>query len=167
MTPPQKPGKSVQVVGTPAAFLDAVRARLGVREFAIDLAAGHTNAVCEPYFTPEMDALQQPWHQFCGHGKGWGWLNPPFADIYPWAKKAADEAVLGAQVAMLVPDSPDTRWWFDHVRGRGYVAHLRQRIAFVGHADLYPKGLALVLYAPFIEGGECWWSWKPAKRMAA
>jgi phage N-6-adenine-methyltransferase len=164
MAPTQKPGKSNQVVSTPPEFLAAVRQRLGIREFAIDLAASHENAVCEPYFTRETDSLSQPWHQFCGNGKGWGWLNPEFADIAPWASKAFAESRLGAQLAMLVPSATDTEWWHDHVRGHGYATHLRQRIRFIGHTDQYPKGLALVLYAPFLEGGECWWSWKPSTR---
>lgn len=153
----------MQAVSTPPDFLAAVRCRLGISGFAIDLAASHENAVCEPYFTTEMNSLVQPWHQYCGRGKGWGWLNPEFADIAPWATKAHEEARQGAQVAMLVPAAPDTRWWYDHVRAKGYVTHLRQRMAFVGHRDMYPKGLALVLYAPYLDGGECWWAWKPRR----
>lgn len=165
--PAQKPGKSVQAVGTPVEFLQAVRRRLRIREFAIDLAADHTNFVVEPYFTKETDALQQPWAQFCGNGKGWGWLNPEFGDIYPWAEKCWQESRLGAQMALLVPAATDTAWWHDYVRGHGYATHLRQRIKFIGHTDLYPKGLALVLYAPFPEGGDCWWRWRDDLRRRA
>lgn len=162
--PAQKPASSTQAVGTPKDFLDAVRTRLRIREFAIDLAADHTNFVCEPYFTPEVDSLQQPWHQFCGGDKGWGWLNPEFGDIYPWAEKSWQESQLGAQSVMLVPAATDTYWWGDFVRNKGYAVYLQGRITFIGHSIGYPKGLALILYAPFLHGGDCVWRWKPARR---
>lgn len=161
MAPQQKPGKSVQSVGTPKAFLDAVRHLLRIREFAIDLAADTENYVCEPFFTADTQRVLEDstWHSFCGGRKGWAWLNPEFNNIYPWAEKCWQESRRGAQIAMLVPAATDTRWWAECVRGKGYVLFIRGRFAFVGHTASYPKGLALVLYAPYLEGGDRMWAW--------
>ena len=158
--PRQQPAGSEQSVGTPRIFLDAVRAHLGIHEFAIDLAASHANAVCDPYFTENTDALQQPWHPWCGGGKGWGWLNPPFSDLGPWTQKASAEATQGATLVMLVPAAPGSVWWLDHVYEQAYITWLRGRMAFVGHKDQYPKDLALLLFAPYLRGGDCIWKWR-------
>lgn len=162
--PPQKPGKSVQSVGTPINFLDAVRYRLRIVDFAIDLAADKHNRVVKPFYSVEDDALVQPWHQVCGLGKGWAWLNPEFGAIYPWAEKCWEESQLGAQVAMLVPAAVGSHWWADFVRGHGYATFLQNRIQFIGHPTLYPKDLALILYAPFIAGGDTTWRWNQGSR---
>lgn len=163
--PAQKPGKSEQAVGTPKVFLEAVKRRLGIVDFAIDLAADHGNFVCEPFFTPEMNALTQRWvgWGWTGMGTGWSWLNPPFADIGPWVEKAWQESQEGACIAVLVPVATDTAWWNTWVKGKGYISFIQGRFAFVGHSQSYPKGLALVLYAPFLHGGDCSWKWAPRK----
>lgn len=159
--PKQKPGKSEQDVGTPIRFLDAVRELLRIQQFSVDLAASSTNHVCEPYITKEQDSFQQAWHQLTGHncGFGWGWLNPEYADIYPWVQKAWEESRLGAYVAVLVPAAVGAQWWHDYVRGKGYAIMLRSRIQFIGHTAGYPKDLALILYAPYLAGGETTWRW--------
>lgn len=163
--PAQKPGKSEQAVGTHPVFLEAVRKRLGIKDWAIDLAADDSNAVVVPYFTERDNSLIQRWFLHCGADFGWGWLNPPFGDIYPWAEKCWQESRLGAQVALLVPAATGASWWVDHVRGKGYVTYLQGRITFVGHSIGYPKDLALVLYAPFLHGGSCSWKWQTPKRL--
>lgn len=155
--PAQKPGKSEQAVGTPPRFLAAVRTRLGIEDFAVDLAASHDNYICEPYLTEEVNSLVQDWAAWTSGG--WGWLNPPFADIYPWAEKCVMEASRGAKVALLVPAATGASWWIDQVRGTGYVTYLQGRITFLGHEIGYPKDLAVVLYAPYLHGGSCTWRW--------
>lgn len=161
--PAQKPGRSEQAVGTPPKFLAAVRQRLRIHDFAVDLAADHTNFVVEPYYTKEVDSLTQPWHLH----RGWCWLNPEFADIAPWAAKCWAESRLGAHIALLVPAATGAAWWVDSVLGKGYVTYLQGRITFVGHTIGYPKDLALVLYAPYLAGGGCSWRWAPPQRKGA
>lgn len=101
--PQQKPGKSEQVVCTPPEFLSSVRDRLCIREFAIDLAASHGNAVCELYLTEEMDSLVQAWSSWNRpRDRQWMWLNPPFADIRPWAEKCWLESRKGARLHMAM-----------------------------------------------------------------
>lgn len=157
--PKQKPGKSVQNVGTPIRFLDAVRELLRIQQFSIDLAACSKNNVCEPFYTKHENSLVQDWSLVTGVGKGWGWLNPEFADIYPWAEKCWKESRRGACVAMLVPAAVGTQWWHDYVEGKGYAIILRSRIKFIGHDTGFPKDLALILYAPYLAGGQTSWRW--------
>jgi hypothetical protein len=57
--------RSKQAVGTPPAFLRAVRRRLRIAGFALDLEASPENAICAQYYTKADDALTQPW---TGHG---------------------------------------------------------------------------------------------------
>lgn len=158
--PAQKPGKSEQVVVTPDEFLDAVRERLRIVDFGWDLAADASNAKCEiglPYFyTEEQNSLAQLWYPH----DGWLWCNPPYSHIEPWVEKASIEAKHGAHIAMLVPASVGSGWWFKWVTSHAYITFLNPRLTFVGHKSPYPKDLALLLYAPFLSGGNCDWKWK-------
>lgn len=163
--PAQRPSSSVQAVGTPKVFLDAVRRRFHIADFSVDLAADDTNAVCGTYLTEAVNALSPEvlWRIYCG-ARGWGWLNPPFSDIGPWVEKAWAESRLGARLMVLVPAATDTHWWHDHVRGKAYIIYIKGRFAFVGHNQSYPKGLALLVYAPFLQGGDTVWEWARDRR---
>jgi phage N-6-adenine-methyltransferase len=159
--PAQRPGQSKQDYRTPPDFLTAVKARLGIREFAIDLAADDANPVAPIYYTETDNALLQSWAH-----PGWGWCNPPFADLEPWVEKANWEAEHGwaadqrAQVAMLVPASVGSNWWATYVDGQAHVLLLSPRLTFVGCTAPYPKDCALLLYTPYIRGGYECWRWK-------
>jgi len=146
--PAQKPGKSEQVVGTPRDFLDAVEARFG--ELDWDLAANETNCVVQNvdggpsrfFFGEEENSLRQNW----GDRVGLNWCNPPFDDIAPWVKKAAEEASPIARVLMLTPASVDANWWWDFVRPHAVTYAVAPRLTFVGHDKPYPKGLSLLYF---------------------
>jgi phage N-6-adenine-methyltransferase len=153
--PRQRPGSSEQVVCTPIDFLDSVKDRLAIERFAIDLAADPSNAVAEKFYTEADDALLQDWRS-----GGWGWCNPPYADIAPWVHKAWIEAGKGAQVAMLLPASCGTNWWRDNVHNKAYVLFVNPRITFVGHTTPYPKDLAILLYTPQLSYGYDYLRWK-------
>lgn len=153
--PKQKPGKSKQDYGTPKGFLEAVKQKLHIEDFYIDLAASPENAVTRLFFSlPDEDALDLSWVY-----PGWCWLNPPFADIYPWVEKAYVESLGGAHVAMLVPLSM-AEWWVDYVDGAAYVLMLHGRLTFVGETKPYPKDCALLLYGPEGYNGYEVWSWR-------
>lgn len=153
--PMPKPGQSEQVVCTPKVLLDAVRNRLHIAEFDIDLAASADNTVADKYYTEADNALIQPWTV-----PGWGWCNPPYADLEPWVAKGYKEALIGAQTAMLVPASVGANWWADHVHDQAHVLFLNGRVTFVGHTKPYPKDLALLLYSPIAYNGYEIWNWK-------
>jgi phage N-6-adenine-methyltransferase len=158
--PAQKPGKSKQDYGTPTNFLEAVKTRLGIDHFAWDLAADDQNAICGGYYDIEDNSLTRDWHELGGWVGGWLWLNPPFADIYPWVEKCYKESVQGAQIACLVPLST-AKWWVDWVDKKAYVLMLNGRLTFVGETKPYPKDCALLLYTPSGMNGYEVWSWRP------
>lgn len=155
--PVQKPGKSEQVVATPVEFTRAILNRLREYDFECDLAADDDNKVTSIFYDEKIDALTQPWDL----GDGWNWLNPPYADIEPWVKRAWEQATqTGAKTVVLVPASTGSNWWRDWVYGKAYITYLNGRITFQGHSGPYPKDLVILLYAPYLNGGSCVWRWK-------
>lgn len=157
--PQQVPWKSEQVVSTPLDFLTKVKLRLGIEDFAADLAASPDNTVSKFYITEEEDSLSAD-IRWKGPYPGWCWLNPPYSNLKDWTQKAVHERAKGSQFVMLVPSSTGSNWWKEYVEGKAYITFLNGRITFVGHDKPYPKDLALLLYAPFLEGGSCIWRWR-------
>lgn len=155
--PAQQPGKSRQDYGTPPEFVRALEKRLGIVGFSIDLAATKENSLAPHYFDEGVDSLKQPW----GSAPAWNFCNPPYGDIGPWVKKAFHESINNsAQIAMLVPASVGSNWWSEWVHYYAYVTFVRPRLTFMGAEDPYPKDLAVLLYAPYLDGGSCVWRWK-------
>jgi phage N-6-adenine-methyltransferase len=150
--PSVKRGASKQDYETPQEFIDAVERRFG--RITCDLAATKENAKCAAYITPERDTFTVEWHKL----SGLLWLNPEYKDIRRWVKKCADEAVLGAHIALLIPASVSTNYFADYVYGYSLVMPIRPRLTFVGQPDPYPKDLMLCLYrgTPGFEP----WRWK-------
>ena len=155
--PQQKPGKSRQDYGTPPELLEAVKKRLHIREFAIDLAASYENSVASQFYHEQDSALEED------NGwvfNGWCWLNPPYSNIAPWVEKAAKEAQHGTQIAVLIPASVGANWWRDWVEPYSYQSFLNGRLTFVGETTPYPKDCALLLYHPWQFTGHEIWNWR-------
>lgn len=166
--PAQKPGLSEQAVGTPRVFLDAVEMRFG--PITIDLAANADNSVCAFWLGPGSslaeDSLALDWSGLGWGGSGLYWLNPPYEDIAPWARKAAIEGALGATIAMLVPASIGSNWFRHDVYGQALVIPLSPRLKFVGHTKPYPKDLMLCIYGPWIwPGFAAPWRWNEMSQL--
>lgn len=155
--PRQKPGRSVQDYQTPTAFLDAVKHKLGIVEFSIDLAADEINTAADRWYDAELNALLQTWGGF----GGWAWCNPPFATLDPWVQKAWTSS-RDAQVAMLVPAGVGSNWWARYVDQKARVLLLNGRITFVGQPTCYPKDCCLLLYGPTTLPGYEVWTWPRA-----
>lgn len=164
--PRQKPHCSKQDYGTPPELLTAIRNRLRIDEFAVDLAASKDNAVCRCFYDESYDSLKRSrdWAV-----DGWAWLNPPFANITSWVSKALHESTnYGAHVVMLTPASPGSNWWRDYVEPYAYVSYLNGRFVFVGtpnnpktgKPDVYPKDCALLFYTPWGFRGSEVWNWR-------
>lgn len=166
--PAQKPGRSKQDYATPRDFLDAVRAKFGVRAWAWDLAATRDNCVTESanYFGPDQlpsvwrDALVADWAKL----KGDLWLNPPYADIAPWAAKCAGDGawrirlkLSSTRIFFLVPAAVGSNWWANHVDGKARVVFPRPRLSFDGKAP-YPKDVSLIVYGE--KPGYETWRWR-------
>jgi hypothetical protein len=167
--PQQKPGKSRQDYRTPADFVAALKGRLGIVEFTIDLAAHAANTQARSWFGPGSDsytdAFRAPsWARYCRHG--WGFLNPEYSDIDPWAERCHETAAEGGHVAFLVPASVGSNWYRDHVDGHALVLALNGRLAFMpDNPDwLYPKDLICALYSPLVAPGFEVWSWRSLLR---
>lgn len=144
MAPPrQKPGSSCQTYATPPEFLQATKKLLRITDFTIDLAASAENTVCEKFYDEVYDSLARTGDWVTD---GLAWLNPPFGHIAPWVEKAFRESLLGARIAMLVPASVGSNWWFNWVHHKAVAVLLNGRITFVGHTAPYPKDCALLLY---------------------
>jgi phage N-6-adenine-methyltransferase len=156
--PEQKPGRSRQDYGTPPELIQAVKERLHIKDFGIDLAAGMDNAQATVWFNEEQDSLAQNWAKDLG--KDWGWLNPPFSNIEPWVMKASQESNNGAHIVMLVPASVGANWWRHWVEPWAYQSFLNGRLTFVGETTPYPKDCALLLYTPWGFTGHEVWRWK-------
>lgn len=165
--PAQKPGRSVQDVQTPPEFIEAVSERFGYID--LDLAATAANAVVPHFFGPDSplheDALA-PHCKWLPPSDGLLWLNPPFANITPWATKCVTESEAGASIALLVPASVGSNWFNNYVRPYAYVLELAPRIKFVGHTASYPKDLILAIYTPERFVGREAWHWRRAPRPA-
>lgn len=154
--PIQKPGLSKQDYETPPEFIAAVKARLGINSFYIDLAADQHNRKAELWYGEEHDSLLCNWAGLPCQWPNftWAWLNPPFANIAPWAKKCSESKI---KIAFLVPAGVGANWFRDHVDGKALVLLLNGRLSFDGIAP-YPKDCILCLYG--VTPGYEVWDWR-------
>jgi phage N-6-adenine-methyltransferase len=150
--PSMNKGASKQDYATPREFLDAVEKRFGTIRH--DLAASGENKACEDYFDEHRDSLEQDWAALTGVL----WLNPPFGNVAPWAKKCADSASPRTRILLLVPASVGTEWYAEHVHHDAMVYALRPRICFDGK-NPFPKDLILAAYGFGVRGFDLW-RWK-------
>ena len=147
--PAQKPGSSKQDYATPGEFLDAVTARFGSLQF--DLAATARNSIVPgSYFSPKDNSLEQDWRRLKQERL---WLNPPFGDIEPWAKKCA--TTIGKKIFFLVPASVGSNWYKNWVHDVSSVYYLSPRLSFDGK-NPYPKDILLAVYGVHVGRHECW-----------
>lgn len=160
-TPAQTPHRSKQDYVTPVNFIEAVKRRLGIERFAFDFAADHVNAKAEHYFDIAQNALD-PKHDWAAQvgSIGWGWLNPPFGDIRPWAARCWEMRTRG-HVVLLVPAAVGANWYKDYVHGFADVLLLNGRIAFMPDRPTwgYPKDCILARFGPDVEPGYEIWHW--------
>src|SRR5688572_13103528 len=103
---------------TPWKFIHAVEGKFG--KLDVDLAANIGNHKAPLWLgpgstvTPKLgqpppyNAFDFDWHTF----SGLGYLNPPFTNITPWARKCAEECQLGARILLLVPASIGANWYW-------------------------------------------------------
>lgn len=155
--PAQNPHRSKQDYGTPWELIRPVERRFGA--LAVDLAARADNAKAPLFIAPEQDSLKVPWAQT--YPGAFGWLNPEFEDIGPWAAKCSAETspYNGFRVAMLTPASVGAVWFSEHVNKRALVLALQPRITFEGAEHPYPKDCILSLFGFNCTGFDVWrWS---------
>lgn len=161
---PENRAKSNQCWRTPPEFLDAIRVRFGGIDFDLAATAGHSvTGDTSTSFTPEQDSLRQDWSRIWvpSHDRPScpvRFLNPPFANLDPWARKVAECRYLPRWTLMLVPASMGSKWWADHVLDQTMVFGI-PRMTFVGADTVYPKDLALVASGYGVRGTG-YWDWR-------
>lgn len=121
-----------------------------VFDFKLDAASDGNNALCDRFFTPEDDALQQSWN--AGEG-AWTWCNPPYGrGLKNWIHKAVEESQKGARVVVLAFACTDTQWFREAWFAAREVWFFSGRIKFVDPDDPNakrapaPKGSALYVF---------------------
>lgn len=154
--PVQKPGRSKQDYGTPWELIHAVEARWDA--LRVDLAATKENSKASSYLTERDDSLRVDWPIWIDGGLAW--LNPPFANIEPWAERCAKYD--DQNIILLVPASIGTEWFAKHVERRAKIVGLRPSLTFEGCKYPYPKDCMLCLYGPMFdqEPDFATWRWK-------
>lgn len=157
-------GKSKQDYGTPISFICAVEDRFG--PLVHDLACTNANAKAPSgyYLDGGWDALKEPWA--FQHPRGNLWLNPPFADIAPWAEKCAAESNRHGLIFLLTPASIGSNWFANHVNGKAMVLGLAPRLTFEGTNDPYPKDLMLSVFGMGLKGFDVWRWDAPTQRQS-
>lgn len=163
--PVQKPGRSKQDYATPRDFLTAVKIKRGITAFRFDFAAGALNTAALQYWCEADNALSYPADQWAAQldpGWSWGWLNPPFAQIAPWAERCAQVRARNRSLAFLVPAAVGANWFRDHAHQQARVWFLNGRLAFdpTNPTWGYPKDCVLCLYAPWVAPGYEVWNWR-------
>lgn len=135
--PEQKPGRSKQDYSTPQAFLTAVKRRFGIDQFAHDFAADAQNTVATHFWDEQDDSLSKSADSWAmavlrtGFANPWGWDNPPFGTIEPWARLHMASGQMGARSLLLVPASVGANWYRDYVDGHAHVLALNGRLCFI------------------------------------
>lgn len=146
-------------IWTPWEFIFALQSTFGY-VLRVDLASsGPESAKAAVCITPEQDSLRWDWVQLYDKhcwDRGALWLNPPYSNIAPWARKCAiayedDEQI---EIFLLVPASVGANWFWDHVWPYATVYSVG-RMVFDNCFDrktgqlistVYPKDLILAHY---------------------
>lgn len=164
-------------IWTPWEFTRAVEATFN-HPLVVDLAASGKESAKAPIFiTPEQDSLKWDWVQLYEDNRkgvsGALWLNPPYSNIAPWARKCADTYYEDERIELflLVPASIGANWFWDHIWEYATVYSVG-RIAFDNCFDrksgqlvttVYPKDLILAHYTNTTPGRTLQrWPWKTA-----
>lgn len=148
-------GKSKQDYGTPWAFIRAVEAKWGPIIHDIACTRANAKALSGYYFDEGLDAFARSWSADFPTGNLW--LNPPFADIDPWAEMCAFHAIRrDGLIFMLTPASIGTEWFRAHVWENARVLGLGPRMTFEGAEDPYPKDLMLSIFGRATAGFDLW-----------
>jgi phage N-6-adenine-methyltransferase len=158
-------GSSKQDYGTPADFMAAVTERFGPIHF--DLAAHTRNTKAKRFFTVHENALSKNWgNVVLGQAPANLWLNPPFANISPWAKKCRETSTIRARILFLVPAAVGSNWFAKYVHRHALVLVLNGRLTFdgtpinpkTGKVDPYPKDCMLCVFGE--KPGFDIWRWR-------
>ena len=129
---------------TPKALFDYWN---NIYHFDIDAAASKENALCERYYTQELDALKQDWHK---DGKNF-WLNPPYGRLIgKFIKKAYEESFKGCNVVCLIPSRTCTQYFHKYVMGASEIHFIKGRLKFINPSFPSYKEAELLKLVPLL-----------------
>lgn len=166
--PTIKRGRSAQDASTPWEFIQAVKGKFGILTWDLAATAFNTRVrndagPVDPWFSESQNSLVQEWHKL----NGLLWLNPPYANITPWARKCAQEAKLGAEILLLVPASIGANWYWDWVEPVAQVYSVGRMVfddCYDDDGNLittpYPKDLILCHYSDAAPERMERWLWR-------
>jgi phage N-6-adenine-methyltransferase len=115
--------------------------------FGMDACATKEDTKCTLFISPEIDALKQNWSSALTY-----WCNPPYGRaLGKWLRKAYEESQKGVRVVCLIPDRPDTKYWWDYCTKAYEIRHLKGRLKFRGAEHAAPFPSAVAIFKPFDE----------------
>lgn len=122
--------------------------------FQLDAAAAPHNALCRKFITQEQNTLETPWSDYLTI-PGYAWMNPPYSDITPFVKKAAEESINQIGTVMLVPSDTSVGWFKEALQTASEVRLITSgRLAFINPVTGKPvsgnnKGSMLIIWHPY------------------
>ncbi|KJS39985.1 MAG: hypothetical protein VR70_06925 [Rhodospirillaceae bacterium BRH_c57] len=164
-----EPGQRNTEWYTPDWILNPLYEAMGNQPFDLDpcspIKGPDAPVWAKKHFTRKDDGLSQDWH-------GRVWLNPPYASLADWIRKAADatwcrnmrnppteesaqrEHPLCESVVALIPARTHTVYWQDYITNHARVLFLHGKIGFrmptpeglVQAKTQFPEGLAFVIW---------------------
>jgi len=149
-TDPNRP--SVQTEETPWPILRMAEEFTG-RSFVIDLAASQHNAKADRFLHEGANSLLLSWAMLVDPGPCAdvaAWLNPPYENVAPWAKKCVEESRAGLDIVTLWPAAICTKWALKCVLPWAKIHPVFPRIPFVGASAGIDRDLVLCHYGPMI-----------------
>lgn len=124
--------------------------------FKIDVAASAENALCLNYLTEDEDSLNRHWMNYRECVNTYAWCNPPYSDIGPWVRKAAEQAQInGIGCVMLVMADTSVGWYSEAIKTCQEVRLVTGgRISFLDPVTGKPaagnnKGSMFLIWHPF------------------
>lgn len=122
--------------------------------FQIDAAASAENTLCRLFITEEQDTLATNWAEMIS-APGYAWLNPPYSDIAPFVRKAAEESSQQVGTVMLVPADTSVGWFSEALLTASEVRFITAgRLSFINVTTGKPvngnnKGSMLIIWHPY------------------
>lgn len=127
-------------------------------DFKLDVAASNENMLCDSRITEEENCLTTDWFAAVGMigNTGWfAWMNPPYSDIGPFVKRAAEMAKQGIGCVMLVMADTSVGWYAEAIKTCQEVRFIvGGRISFLDPQTGKPaagnnKGSMFLIWHPF------------------
>lgn len=142
--------------------------------FGVDLAADQENHLCLGWLGPggvQEDAFAASWEDVLVDAAcDAAFLNPPYSECERWLARCAEqiEDMPSCVIVVLVPYTPDTRWW-RHTARAVEIREIPHRVRYL-KADgqtaagaMFPSAIVVFRPQPGVVRGEprhVTWTWR-------